>query len=71
MNKIEWNSALAIEMYNAPKVSRFDDNAKKVRINVYKNNIEVFNQWGYVTPSGNDIAFSDKQAALDATKVYR
>lgn len=71
MNKIEWDSALAIEMYNAPKASRFDDKAKEVRKNVYKNNIEVFKQWGYITPSGNEIAFSDKQVALDATRVYR
>ena len=71
MNKIEWNSALAIEMYNAPKVSRFDDKAKDVRKNVYKNNNEVFKQWGYVASSGKDVCLGDKQKMLDATKVYR
>lgn len=71
MNKIEWDSALAIEMYKAPKVGRFDDKARDVRKNVYKNNFEVFEQWGYVASSGKEVSLSDKQKMLDATKVYR
>lgn len=71
MNKIDWDSKLAIEMYNSPKVSRFDDKAREVRKNVYKNNFEVFAQWGYIAPSGKEIRLSDKQAMLDATRVYQ
>ena len=71
MNKVDWDSKLAIEMYNAPKVSRFDDKAREVRKNVYKNNFEVFAQWGYIAPSGKEIILSDKAAMLDATRVYR
>lgn len=71
MKKIEWDSLLALEMLNAPKESRFDHKDKDVRINVYKNNYEVFGQWGYVTPSGKEISLSNKQEMLDATRVYR
>lgn len=70
MKKVNWDSKLAIEMYNAPKVSRFDDKARDVRKNVYKNNFEVFAQWGYITPSGKEIRLSDKAAMLDSTRVY-
>jgi len=72
MKKIDWNPELAIEMLAVPQTGRFKPKEpKQARTNVYKNNFEVFEQWGYVTPSGKEITFSDKQAMLDATKVYR
>lgn len=71
MNKIEWDSQLALEMLTAPKASRFDHKDKDARINVYKNNFEVFEQWGYIAPSGKEISFSNKQEMLEATRVYR
>lgn len=72
MNKIEWDPQLAIDMLAVKKTGRYEPKEpKQARTNVYKNNYEVFSQWGYVTPSGKEVTFSYKQAMLDATKVYR
>lgn len=59
-------------MLNTFGTTRFDRERepKKARIEVYKNNLEVYRQWGYVTDSGKEIALPDKQQTLDAAKVY-
>ena len=72
MQKIEWNPLEAIKMLNVPRTDGFQPREpKQARVNVYKNNQEVFQQWGYIAPSGKEIVFSNKQAVLDATRVYR
>ena len=72
MEKICWDADKAIKMLNTFGTTRFDRDRepKKARVEVYKNNLEVYRQWGYVTDSGKEIALPDKQQTLDATKVY-
>lgn len=72
MEKINWDAEKAIRMLNTKGTNRYDRDRepKKVRIEVYKNNLEVYRQWGYVTDSGKEVELTDKQKTLDATKVY-
>lgn len=42
-----------------------------IRQRVYKHNLSVFSNWTYQTPSGKSIGLGDRQALLDATRVYR
>ncbi len=43
---------------------------KRVMENVYRNNIQIFRQWGYNLPGGRFVDLGDRQAILAGTKVY-
>lgn len=42
-----------------------------IRLRVYKNNAKIFADWQYQAQSGKIVQLGDRQAHLDATKVYR
>ena len=63
------------EIWNAEKAldgikhgGRFG--AKRVREAVYRDNIDVFRQWGYTLPDGTFVGLGDRDALLSGTKVY-
>lgn len=41
-----------------------------IRQRVYKHNLLTFNSWNYQTATGKTISLGDRQALLDATRVY-
>ena len=68
MNELAWDAQQAKESLAKP--GRFI--AGKVRTEVYKHNLKIFDAWKYVAPSGNIINLPvARQDLLDATKVYR
>ena len=44
--------------------------ANRVRMAVYKNNVEVFRNWQYRLPGGRIVGLGDRDALLTGTKVY-
>ena len=62
----EWNAEEALETIRHG--GRFG--AKRIRETVYKDNVEVFRNWGYKLPSGRIVGLGDRDALLTGTKVY-
>lgn len=62
----EWNAEEALETIQHG--GRFG--ANRVRTAVYKDNVEVFRNWGYKLPSGRIVGLGDRDALLAGTKVY-
>lgn len=61
MNRIEWNPEEAIERLQSFDIGLHDLNRETVRVRkeVDRDKHVVFDQWGYVSPSGKEIRFPD------------
>ena len=44
--------------------------AKRVREAVYRDNIDIFRQWGYTLPDGTFVGLGDRDALLSGTQAY-
>lgn len=62
----DWNVEEALETIRHG--GRFG--ANRVRVAVYKNNVEVFRNWHYRLPGGRIVGLGDRDALLSGTKVY-
>ena len=62
----DWNVEEALETIRHG--GRFG--AKRIREAVYKDNVEVFRNWGYKLPSGRIVGLGERDALLTGTKVY-
>ena len=67
----KWNSKEAKEQLEQAVKTRNRFIGGKVRVDVYKNNMAIFEDWCYETENGKIVGLPNKQQMLDATKVYR
>ena len=61
-----WNAEKALdEIKHGGRIG-----ANRVRVAVYRDNVDVFRQWGYTLPDGTFVGLGDRDALLSGTKVY-
>lgn len=72
MRKIDWNPSEAKRKLQSVGTGHYDQHLEPTiaHADVYNNNLLVFQQWGYITPSGTEIMLGDKEHLLATTQVY-